>query len=47
MDFIPWASYKRDFLEGLNEPGVGVAKQISSVPLFSQFFIFVKAHFNC
>ena len=27
--------------------GVGVTKPISSVPLFSQFFIIVKTHFNC
>ena len=28
-------------------PGVGVTKPISSVPLFSQIFFFVKTHFNC
>ena len=27
-------------------PGVGVTKPIFSVPLFSQFFIIAKAHFN-
>ena len=28
-------------------PGVGVTKPISSVPLFSQFFIIVKTYFSC